>query len=193
MSEDGDTQPCFADTSFSFSTPPLAFIYSCLTHHCNGVTGQDGAHVQDGVVGHIGEDVDGGDDGHGDGDGQGKVSEMAFEARLGRIQNQAPRLCCLRGERKVQITKGQHTVPLRVFDLLRDKVERVPAGVGEECGVECQGDVAGIGARSMEGRLKVVSVTWGGKNSISEFKRSGSIKSWYENIKEHCVFVAQEA
>lgn len=52
-------------------------------------------------------------------------------------------------------------IPLRAFDLLRDKVKGVPAGVGEECRIQRQGDVARIGARSLEGRLKVVSVTCG--------------------------------
>lgn len=43
------------------------------THHCHGVTRHDGVHVQNGVVGHVGEDVDDGDKGHGDGDGQGQI------------------------------------------------------------------------------------------------------------------------
>lgn len=50
-------------------------------------------------------------------------------------------------------------LPFWIFDLLRDKIERVPARVRKKCRVECQGDVAGIGARSLEGRLKVVSIT----------------------------------
>lgn len=61
---------------------PVTSAHSWLTHHCHCVAGQDGAHVQHGVVGHVGEDVDDGDDGHGNGDGQWKVSETTFIADL---------------------------------------------------------------------------------------------------------------
>lgn len=47
-----------------------------ITHHCHSITGEDGAHVQHGVVGHIGQDVNDGDNGHGDSNGQGQVPEI---------------------------------------------------------------------------------------------------------------------
>lgn len=43
------------------------------THHCYSVARDDGAHVQNSIVGHVGEDVDDGDKGHGNSNGQGKI------------------------------------------------------------------------------------------------------------------------
>lgn len=46
-----------------------------FTHHCHCITGQYSTDIQHSVVGQVGEDVDDGDNGHGDGDGQRQVPE----------------------------------------------------------------------------------------------------------------------
>lgn len=43
------------------------------THHCYSVARDDGAHVQNSIVGHVGEDVDDGDKGHGNSNGQREI------------------------------------------------------------------------------------------------------------------------
>lgn len=106
MSADGHTQPCFCSFFFFFA---VTSIHSWLTHHCHCVAGQNGANVQDGVVGHVGQDVDDGDDGHGNSDGQGKVSDDTFEVHLEQIHNREAQVYCLSGPRKEQIHKGQTT------------------------------------------------------------------------------------
>ena len=42
-------------------------------HHRHSVALHDGAHVQSSVVGHVGQDVDDGDKGHGNSNGQRKI------------------------------------------------------------------------------------------------------------------------
>lgn len=86
-----------------------------MPYHGHGVTCQYGAHVQHGVVGHVGEDVDGGDDGHGDGDGKRKVP-VKKQMRITLLPSSG---------RKVKYKKRDQ--PFGVFDLLSDKVEGVPA------------------------------------------------------------------
>lgn len=44
-----------------------------VSYHSNGVTGQQGRHVQNHVVRSVGQQVDDGNDGHGDCNGQGQV------------------------------------------------------------------------------------------------------------------------
>lgn len=53
----------------------FVFVYSEFTHHCHCITGQYGTDIQNSIVGQVGEDVDDGDNGHRDGDGQGQVPE----------------------------------------------------------------------------------------------------------------------
>lgn len=57
----------------------VAVSSSCIpvmfTHHCHCITGQYSTDIQHSVVGQVGEDVDDGDNGHGDGDGQRQVPE----------------------------------------------------------------------------------------------------------------------
>lgn len=43
------------------------------TYHCHGITVQDRIDGEDGVVGHVGQDVDHRHYGHGDGDGQRQI------------------------------------------------------------------------------------------------------------------------
>lgn len=47
--------------------------FHSLTHHRYSVARQDGAHVQDGIVGHVGQDVDDGDQGDGNSNRQRKI------------------------------------------------------------------------------------------------------------------------
>ena len=50
--------------------------------------------------------------------------------------------------------------PLWIFDLLCDKVERVPSGVGEQSRVQGQSEVSWILRGASEHALKVLSVAW---------------------------------
>lgn len=59
--------------------------------------------------------------------------------------------------------------PLRVLDFLSHKVQSVPARVGEQGGVEGQGDVPGVVRRPLEGSFKVSCVTFK-KKQMSVFK-----------------------
>lgn len=52
------------------------FFCSSFTHHCHCITGQYSTDIQNSIVGHIREDVDGRNNGHRDGDGQRQVSEI---------------------------------------------------------------------------------------------------------------------
>lgn len=47
--------------------------YRLYTHYCHCITGHYRAHVQNSIIGHIGQNVDDGDNGHRDGNGQGQV------------------------------------------------------------------------------------------------------------------------
>lgn len=128
------------------------------THHCHCVTGQYGAHIQDGVVGHVGEDVDDGDDGHRDGDRQRQVPGTVTHWGISRdITWGINRLTTgkEKSEEAQEVEEEEEELPLWVLDLLSDKVQSVPAGVGEESRVERQGDVARICGRALEGGVKV--------------------------------------
>ena len=50
--------------------------------------------------------------------------------------------------------------PFRVLDLLGHKVEGVPARVGEQGGVEGQGDIPWVCGGTLERGLKVGCVAW---------------------------------
>lgn len=55
-------------------------------HHGDSIAAQYGSNIQNSIVGNIGEDVDGGDDGHGDADGQrkvpGKTNKQVYVGKL---------------------------------------------------------------------------------------------------------------
>lgn len=46
---------------------------SSRAHHSNGITADHSVYIQDDVVSHVGQDVDHGDNGHGDRYGQGQI------------------------------------------------------------------------------------------------------------------------
>ncbi len=56
-------------------SPQTCISFLCLqfTHNCHCITGQYSTNIQHSIVGQIGEDVDDGDNGHRDGDGQRQV------------------------------------------------------------------------------------------------------------------------
>lgn len=97
-------------------------LHTMTTDHRHGVAGQYRTDVQHGVVRHVGQDVDDGDDGHRDGDRQRQVPVTGGRIRTRLIQAFAHFL--------------QEQKPFRVLNLLGDKVQGVPAGVREEGGVE---------------------------------------------------------
>lgn len=55
---------------------------------------------------------------------------------------------------------GEFSSPLWVFNLLGDKVESVPAGVGEQSRVQGQSNVSRVLRGAFKEALEVLSVTW---------------------------------
>jgi len=135
---------------------------SLCTNHSHSITSQYGAHVQNCVIRHVGQDVDHRDDGHGDGDRQGQVPVTRTQVSSTKYNNQTNRQASKQAnKRSLMVTGGGgRRSPFRVLDLLSDEVEGVPAGVGEEGRVQGQSDVPGVGGGTLEGRLKVGRVTW---------------------------------
>ncbi|KAB1277457.1 hypothetical protein Cadr_000005738 [Camelus dromedarius] len=52
----------------NLSRRPMKVLY-----HSNSITGQDVPHVEHGIIGHVGQDVDDGDNGHGNANGEGQI------------------------------------------------------------------------------------------------------------------------
>lgn len=61
---------------------------------------------------------------------------------------------------------GEFSSPLWVFNLLGDKVESVPAGVGEQSRVQGQSNVSRVLRGAFKEALEVLSVTWWTKKTI---------------------------
>lgn len=57
-------------------------------------------------------------------------------------------------------TGSETASPLGVLDLLCDKVEGVPSGVGEQSRVQSQSNVSWVLRGAIEQALEVLSVTW---------------------------------
>lgn len=132
----------------------LFSVHGEITHHCHCITGQYSTNIQNSIVGHIGEDVDDGDYGHRDGDGQRKVPAIRHQI-FSCFKDSLLCLITIPTEKETQKVK----LPFRVFNLLSHKVEGVPAGIREESRVERQRNITRICRRSLEGWFKVGCIT----------------------------------
>lgn len=114
----------------------------CDGYHSYSVTGQKGRHVQNHIVGHVGQQVDDSHHRHGDGDGQRQVPQRAVEDTVNFVgfltifNLRKTDLLGLSWKEQPQQAAGTPaafaSLPLWVLNLLCDKIQGVPAGVGEQ-------------------------------------------------------------
>lgn len=90
--------------------------------------------------------------------------------------------------------------PLWVLDFLSDEVQGVPARVGEQGGVQGQGDVSGVTRRPLEETLKVFCTTFKIKHTrklnyctdkLVLWNKQKLKELWFEFGNEHLISVTE--
>lgn len=74
--------------------------------------------------------------------------------------------------------------PLRVLDLLSNKVERVPARVGEQSWIKSQGNAARLRGGTLEWIIEVLCFSCGAHKEVWETQRENYKTELYEKHPE---------